>query len=50
MTNKGYLLATAGSIATVATGGAAQAADMAVKAPMLPPPAVSWAGFYIGGR
>lgn len=45
---KGYLLATAGGVAVVAAAGGAQAADMPMKAPMLPAPAVSWAGWYIG--
>jgi outer membrane immunogenic protein len=52
MTNRGYLLATASGIAAVAAAGGAQAADMPmpVKAPVLVPPPVSWAGFYIGGN
>jgi outer membrane immunogenic protein len=46
MTRKGYLLATAGSVAAVAAAGGAQAADMPVKAPWAP--TESWAGWYIG--
>jgi outer membrane immunogenic protein len=42
---KGFLLATAGGLATV-TG--AQAADLAVKAPPMPAPVASWTGFYLG--
>jgi len=48
MSRKGYLLATAGSVAAAATAGGAQAADMPLKAPVLPAPAASWAGWYIG--
>ena len=38
--------------ATIATWGAASAADLPVKAPMLPPPPppFSWTGFYLGGN
>ena len=39
------------SIAVAALFGApAFAADMAVKAPPLPPPALNWTGCYIGGQ
>ena len=48
MTRKGYLLATVSSVAAVTAAGGAQAADMPLKAPPLPPPAASWAGWYIG--
>src|ERR1700733_10649232 len=49
MTRKGYLLATAGSVAAAAAGNGAQAADMAVKAPPpMPVAAVSWTGWYAG--
>lgn len=47
VTRKGYLLATASSVTAVAAGGA-QAADMALKAPPVQPPAASWAGWYVG--
>jgi outer membrane immunogenic protein len=49
MKHKGYLLATAGSVAAAA--GGAQAADLPVKARMAPPPpppVASWTGFYVG--
>jgi outer membrane immunogenic protein len=42
---KGYLLA---GVAGVAMAPAAQAADMAVKAPALAPVPMSWTGWYIG--
>jgi outer membrane immunogenic protein len=46
MKYKGFLLATAGSVATMS---GAQAADLPVKAPMvIPPPVSSWQGFYLG--
>jgi len=35
-------------VAALAGVGAASAADMPVKAPMAPPPGISWSGFYIG--
>jgi outer membrane immunogenic protein len=45
------LVGTAGAaLAPTALVPAAQAADMAVKAPVLPPIVSSWAGFYIGGH
>jgi outer membrane immunogenic protein len=47
MTRKGYLLATASSLATVAVAGGAQAADMPLKYPVAAP-AASWAGWYVG--
>jgi outer membrane immunogenic protein len=51
---KGYLLASAGSLASVAlAGGAAQAADLPIKPIPAAPVAVaapSWAGWYIGGN
>jgi len=47
MKYKGFLLATAGGLA-MAPG--AQAADMQLKAPVMVPPPVSWAGFYIGAH
>ena len=34
---------------SVMFGGAATAADMAVKARPAPPPVFSWTGFYVGG-
>jgi opacity protein-like surface antigen len=34
----------------VAFGSSALTADMSVKAPKAPPPAVSWTGFYVGGQ
>jgi outer membrane immunogenic protein len=46
-------LITAAAIASVLTAGAAMAADMPLKAPLLkapPPAAFSWAGCYIGGN
>src|SRR5579871_1300289 len=46
MKYKGFLLATAGGLA-MAPG--AQAADMLVKAPLMPA-APSWTGFYLGGN
>jgi outer membrane immunogenic protein len=46
MRHKGFLLATAGSVA--AASGGAQAADLAYKAAVAPPPAASWEGWYIG--
>jgi outer membrane immunogenic protein len=48
MIRKGYLLATVSSVGALTAAGGAQAADMALKAPPLPPPAASWAGWYIG--
>ncbi len=48
MTHKGYLLATASSVAAVAATGGAQAADMPLKAPPMQAPAASWAGWYVG--
>ncbi len=48
MTHKGYLLATASSVAAVAAAGGAQAADMPLKARPMQAPAASWAGWYIG--
>jgi outer membrane immunogenic protein len=48
MKNKGFLLATAATGAAAFAPGA-MAADMPVKAaPVVVPPAASWAGFYIG--
>jgi len=36
-------------VALAALGGVASAADLAVKAPYAPPPALwSWTGFYVG--
>ncbi len=50
MKRKGYLLATAGSVAAAA--GGAHAADLPMKAaryaPPAPPPVASWTGFYVG--
>jgi outer membrane immunogenic protein len=46
MKYNGFLLATAGGMAMVP---GAQAADLAVKAPIMPPPPpASWTGWYIG--
>jgi outer membrane immunogenic protein len=46
MKYKGFLLATAGGVATMS---GAQAADLPVKAPrVMPPPVTSWEGFYLG--
>jgi outer membrane immunogenic protein len=40
-----------GTFAAMMLGGAAQAADMPVKAPPPPPPVMyNWTGFYIGGH
>jgi outer membrane immunogenic protein len=47
MRHKGFLLATAAGSAAAASGGA-QAADLAYKAAVMPPPAASWEGWYIG--
>jgi outer membrane immunogenic protein len=48
MKYKGFLLATAGGLAIVP---GAQAADLAVKAPIMPPPPVAnWTGWYIGAH
>jgi outer membrane immunogenic protein len=50
MSSKGFLLATAATGAAAFAPGA-MAADLPVKAPaVIPPPAVSWTGFYIGGH
>src|SRR5258707_9287915 len=46
MRHKGFLLATAAG--SVAAAGGAQAADLAYKAAVMPPPAASWEGWYIG--
>jgi len=43
---KGYLLATAGSVAAAANAGSAHAAPPAPPVPA--PPAASWAGWYVG--
>jgi outer membrane immunogenic protein len=49
VTRKGYLLATASSVAAVVATGGAQAADMPLKAPPPTPIAApNWAGWYIG--
>lgn len=51
MARKGYLLATASSVAAVAAAGGAQAADMPLKAPPPAPAPVAaptWAGWYVG--
>jgi outer membrane immunogenic protein len=51
MRRKGYLLATASGVAAAAAAGGAQAADMGLPAkalPLPPPPAASWAGWYVG--
>jgi outer membrane immunogenic protein len=48
MKHKGYLLATAAGAAAAVSGGAAQSADMAVKAPAPLVAAPSWAGWYLG--
>jgi outer membrane immunogenic protein len=49
VTRKGYLLATASSVAAVAAAGGSQAADMPLKAPRPTPVAApTWAGWYIG--
>jgi outer membrane immunogenic protein len=47
MRHKGFLLATAAGSVAAASGGA-QAADLAYKAAVMPPPAASWEGWYIG--
>jgi outer membrane immunogenic protein len=47
MRHKGFLLATAAGSVAAASGGA-QAADLAYKAAVAPPPAASWEGWYIG--
>src|SRR5262245_65778862 len=40
-----------GTFAAMMLGGAAQAADMPLKAPPPPPPPMyNWTGFYIGGH
>jgi outer membrane immunogenic protein len=43
------ILVTAALLSGFVTSIAAQAADLAVKAPYLPPPAPSWTGMYFGG-
>jgi outer membrane immunogenic protein len=43
----GWLIASSVLIGSI---GSANAADMAVKAPVVPPPAWSWTGFYIGAN
>lgn len=45
MIYKGFLLATAGSMAMVP---GAQAADMQLKAPVMAAPVASWTGWYLG--
>jgi outer membrane immunogenic protein len=47
MRHKGFLLATAAGSVAAASGGA-QAADLAYKAAVMPAPAASWEGWYIG--
>jgi outer membrane immunogenic protein len=50
MKNRGYLLATASGVGALAAASGAHAADMGLpaKAPLPPPPAASWAGWYVG--
>jgi outer membrane immunogenic protein len=47
MRHKGFLLATAAGSVVAASGGA-QAADLAYKAAVAPPPVASWEGWYVG--
>ena len=51
---KRLLLVSGAAIAFIIPGAGLRAADMAVKAPpapaYVPPPAVNWTGFYIGGN
>jgi len=49
MKSRGYLLATTSGVAAVAAAGGVQAADMAMKTPVVaPPPPALWAGWYVG--
>ena len=48
---KTFLLGFVAAVALAAGGEAAMAADMPLKAaPMAPPPAWSWTGFYLGAN
>ena len=49
---KKHILLSTVAIAMLVLGRSGQAADLPVKAPMLPPPPppFSWAGFYLGGN
>jgi len=40
----------ASAVFAVLTGTSALAADLPVKAPVVPPPIFSWTGFYVGGN